>query len=113
MTKAEQCADGKGEVMDKYDRDCLAKLALVVEAGTSKRSSRAEDRNQHQRVQSIHAHNDTGLPSQEDFGRHQMTTPHPTPEERVEAALNDWRKDAGDLRSAILAMQAERRGVKP
>lgn len=27
-----------------------------------------------------------------------MTTPHPTPEERVEAALNDWRKDAGDLR---------------
>lgn len=42
-----------------------------------------------------------------------MTTPHPTPEERVEAALNDWRKDAGDLRSAILAMQAERRGVKP
>ena len=26
------------------------------------------------------------------------TTPHPTPEERVEAALNDWRKDAGDLR---------------
>ena len=22
----------------------------------------------------------------------------PTPEERVEAALNDWRKDAGDLR---------------
>ena len=41
-----------------------------------------------------------------------MTTPHPTPEERVEAALNDWRKDAGDLRSAILAMQAERRGAK-
>ena len=40
------------------------------------------------------------------------TTPHPTPEERVEAALNDWRKDAGDLRSAILAMQAERRGAK-
>lgn len=32
MTKAEQCADGKGEVMDKYDRDCLAKLAFVVEA---------------------------------------------------------------------------------
>ena len=27
-----------------------------------------------------------------------MTTPHPTPEERVEATLNDWRKDAGDLR---------------
>ena len=27
-----------------------------------------------------------------------MTTPHATPEERVEAALNDWRKDAGDLR---------------
>ena len=26
------------------------------------------------------------------------TTPHPTPEERVEATLNDWRKDAGDLR---------------
>ena len=26
------------------------------------------------------------------------TNPHPTPEERVEAALNDWRKDAGDLR---------------
>lgn len=26
------------------------------------------------------------------------TAPHPTPEERVEAALNDWRKDAGDLR---------------
>ena len=27
-----------------------------------------------------------------------MTTPHPTPEERVEAALKEWRKDAGDLR---------------
>jgi len=26
------------------------------------------------------------------------TNPHPTPEERVEATLNDWRKDAGDLR---------------
>ena len=26
------------------------------------------------------------------------TNPHPTPEERVEAALKEWRKDAGDLR---------------
>ena len=27
-----------------------------------------------------------------------MTNPHPTPEERVEAALKEWREDAGDLR---------------